>query len=144
MRERYPRCRETTRGSAAVELVVVTPLWLALLALFVVGGQLLLARQEVDDAARTAVEAATTAQSGAAAVSLARSEASRELTGDVLHCAHLNVSTDTANFRPGGTVNVTVSCSVKIPALLVPGLPTSVELSASQAAVIEPYRAVQP
>src|ERR1035438_5521324 len=45
-------------GSAAAEIVILTPLLVMLALLFVVGGRLANALQEVGDAARTSVESA--------------------------------------------------------------------------------------
>ncbi|MGO9560597.1 MAG: TadE/TadG family type IV pilus assembly protein [Acidimicrobiales bacterium] len=132
------------RGSAAAELVLVTPLCLAFVGVFVVGSQLLLDRQQVDDAARSAVEAAVDGPTPEAATYAATVTGVANAIGNGLACSHFGVSTDTSAFRPGGEITVNVACSAKLPSLAMLALPASVQLSAKESAVLEPYRAIQP
>jgi Flp pilus assembly protein TadG len=132
------------RGSAAAELVLVTPLCLAFVGVFVVGSQLLLDRQQVDESARAAVEAAVDGPTPQAATYAATVTGVANAIGDGLACSHFQVSTNTSDFRPGGEITVTVACSARLPNLAVIAVPTVVQLSAKESASLEPYRAMQP
>lgn len=131
-------------GSAAAELVIVTPLLLCFLGALVLGAQLLSARQQVGDAARTAVEVAVLARSPAAARAAAAATARADLAGDRAPCSRVTVRTATRSFRPGGSVSVAVSCTVALPRL--PYLPVRLplEVRAHEKATVEPFRAMQP
>jgi Flp pilus assembly protein TadG len=127
-------------GSAAAELVVLTPLLVVLVSVCFIGGRLVVARQQLDDAARTAAEAAAIASSPGAAQYAASVTVIGNLLADGLACQDLSISPQTAAFRPGGSVAVSVSCSVALSRLAFAGLPGTVRLTARRVAVIEPYR----
>jgi Flp pilus assembly protein TadG len=129
------------RGSAAAELVLVTPLLVALLSSFVLGGQLLLARQQLDDAARTAVEAAVDGRSPAAAVAEAKAAAHENLFVSKA-CTRAQLTVGTGRFRAGGDVSVAISCRVVLPPLPFLPLKRALVIASSSWAGIEPYRAV--
>jgi Flp pilus assembly protein TadG len=59
-------------GSAAAEIVILTPLLVVLALLFVIGGRLASGLQDVGDAARTSVESAVIASTPSAAQAQAR------------------------------------------------------------------------
>src|SRR6266545_4114540 len=87
------------RGSLALELVVLTPV--LVLTLWVVGVlslRTMVAHAQVDSAAR---QAATLT----AATSLAQARRT---------CQAIHVTTGTERFRPGGTVEVTVTCTIRL------------------------------
>jgi hypothetical protein len=134
----------THRGSATTELVLLTPLLVAVLGVMFFAGRLVLARQAVDDAARTALQAAVIMSDGQQAQILAGQTARVSLgTGDDL-CARVSTVTNTANFLAGGNVSVTVTCLVRFSSLTFAGVPGSVTLSSTQTGDIEPYREVGP
>jgi hypothetical protein len=131
-------------GSASSELVFVTPLLLAIAGAFVLAGQLVLARQAVGDAGRGAVEAAVTVVDGPGARNVSALTALAVLGEETNLCQRLQAFTDTADFRPGGSISVTVSCSVPVPYLAFLGGPRSVTISTTRGAVLEPYREIGP
>jgi hypothetical protein len=141
-RRRAGRARD--RGSASVEIVFITPLLVAVLGCAFLAGRLVLARQSVEDAAHTALQAAVTMPDGPAARSLAAGTARLVLAASHGLCSSVSIVTDTAHFTAGGTVLVRVSCVVRLAHLAVLGIPGSVSISAVGQAVIEPYRAVGP
>jgi Flp pilus assembly protein TadG len=102
------------RGSAAVEMVLVTPVLVCLLLLVVVGGRLATARNDVDYATRAGARAASIARSASAADSNARSMIQSSLNDQHFDCATLGVDVDTSQFQPGGQVTVTVDCEVDL------------------------------
>lgn len=132
--------RGTDRGNIAVELVLLTPLLLALL-MFIVGlGRIAEARSHVTGAARDAARAASQQRTPAAARAAAEQTATADLTGAGLTCADLTIVTDTSTFTPGGAVRVDVGCIADLRDLIGVGLPTSKTLHATAAAPLETYR----
>ena len=132
------------RGSACTELVLLTPLLVAVLGIFFFAGRLVLARPEVDDAARTALQAAVTMPDGQSAADLAALTTLAVLGPDRGLCNRLSTSTNTSNFVAGGTVFVQVTCQVPFSHLAFTGVPGSVTISATRGAGLEPYREIGP
>ena len=130
------------RGSAAVELVLVTPVLIALMLFVVAGGRLASARADVDAAARDSARAA----------SISRSRTSAERDGKAAAQAVLNdrscqtpsVTIDTSDFQPGGTVVATVSCEVDLADLTGLGLPGHRTLSSRFVEPVDAFRGVTP
>ncbi len=136
----FRRCRGE-EGGVSVELVLLTPL-LVLLLLFVVAlGRLAGARLEVDGAAAQAARAASIARDPRTATALAKETATDALGSDHVTCAQLAVTTDTADFAPGGEVNVTVTCNVELGDLVGLRLPASESITSNSSSVIDTYRA---
>ena len=130
------------RGSAALEITLITPL-LVLILLFVVGfGRLAQARGEVDGAARDAARAASIARNPTSAQTDARSAAAATLADRSITCANLNVSVDTSEFRPGGSVIVDLTCTVKLSDLVGVGFGSDRDLHGHAISVIDTYRGV--
>ena len=130
------------RGSAALEVVLVTPLLLIML-MFVVGlGRLASSRGEVDGAARDAARAASTARTPTAAVAVARTAASGTLADHSITCGQLDVVVDTSDFRPGGSVSVSIACTVQLSDLTGTGFGRSQVLHGGAIAVIDTYRSI--
>ena len=127
--------RRADAGSVTLELSILAPAVLVLLALVVVAGRLSIAHQEVDHAAQTAARAASLARDPATATSTATSAARRELDSGDLHCAAVRVTVDTSGFavpvgRPAA-VTATVTCTVSLSVLAVPGIPGSRQVTAT-------------
>lgn len=129
-------------GSATAELVILTPLLILFLLFVVALGRLAGARIEVDGAAAQAARAASIAYSPAQATADAQQTASSALSSQHVTCARLTVATDTADFVPGGTVAVTVSCAVDLSTLTGLHLPVTETLSNSFVEPIDAYRSV--
>jgi Flp pilus assembly protein TadG len=111
--------------------------------LFVVAlGRIVSARMEVDGAAAQAARAASIARDPATATAMAKQAATTALGSDHVTCADLTVTTDTADFAPGGQVAVTVTCTVDLADLVGLRLPASQSISSTSTAVIDLYRAV--
>jgi hypothetical protein len=135
-----PTDRQT--GSAAAEIVILTPLLVLLILVLVMGGRLANASQDLTDAARTSVESAVVASNASAARAQAAATASYEISHDGLECDPYSIVTDVAEFTAGGRVSVRVSCRVKLFTLGLPGLPTALTVSSQASAAIETYREV--
>ena len=115
------------RGSAAIELVLLVPALMLLLLFAVAGGRVAIAHGSVQQAAADAARAASIARTAGSAQSLAVAAARATLANQGLTCASMAVSLDTSGFsRPVGTpasVGATVSCTVELSELALPGLP---------------------
>jgi Flp pilus assembly protein TadG len=135
--------RGTESGNAALELVVLAPVLLFLLGLVIAAGRTTIAQGSVDAAARDAARQASIALTPDAADSAALSSATAALSQDGLDCAPV-VTVDTSQFSvPVGepaTVTATVTCTVSLSDLLVPGLPGSQTLSSTFTSPLDPYR----
>ena len=100
------------RGAAdALGLVLIVPVVLGLAVLVVALGRGVDARAQVRSAAESAAQAAALERNSVAATQAAQQVADAMLT-DPDTCSNPNVMVDTADFRPGGAVGVTVQCSV--------------------------------
>jgi len=132
------------RGSAAAELVLITPLLIVILLLIVAAGRLADARLQVDSAARQAARAASLARDPAAAAAQADATARAALASEHIACSALGVSADTGAFRPGGEVTVTVSCAVSLSGLALLRLPGTETLTASFSSPVDKYRGLGP
>jgi Flp pilus assembly protein TadG len=134
--------RPNDSGSAAVEIVLVTPLFLAWLAAFLAGAQVLLARQEVGDAARGALEAALASSTPGGAASAARLAASNALGSDLPRCATYQVTTATSDFVAGGFLSVRVQCSFTVPGVPLVLGPRTIFVAATASGEVEPFRVI--
>lgn len=128
-------------GSVATELVLLTPLLLLMLLFVVALGRTVSARLEVDGAAAQAARAASIARDPATATAMAQQAATTALGSDGVTCAGLTVTTDTADFVPGGQVQVTVTCHVDLADLVGLRLPASQAISSTATSVVDVYRA---
>jgi Flp pilus assembly protein TadG len=131
-------------GSAAIELAVLGPGLLLILALIVAAGRVETAGGAVESAAHAAARAASLARTQPAAQSAARGAAAATLAEAHLSCSRLAVRVDTAGLsaplgRPA-QVRAAVTCRVGLSDLLVPGLPGSVTESGTFASAVDPYR----
>ena len=130
------------RGSAAVELVLVTPVLIALMLFVVAGGRLASARADVDAAARDSARAASIARSPASAERDGKAAAEAVLNDR--SCQTPSVTIDTTGFRPGGTVAATVSCEIDLADLTGLGLPGRRLISSRFVEPVDVFRGVTP
>jgi TadE-like protein len=141
---RWRRSLRTCDGSAALELVVLVPILLGLLGLVIAAGRTSLAQGSVDAAARDAARQASIALTPTAAVSAGSASAVAALRRDGLDCRPV-VHIDTADFRtvpPGQPAMVwaTVTCTVPLASLALPGLPGSHTMLARFGSPLDIYR----
>ena len=138
------RLRDDESGSVATELVLLTPLLILMLLFVVALGRTVSARMEVDGAAAQAARAASIARDPTTATAMAQQAATSALGSDHVTCGDLAVTTDTADFAPGGQVQVTVTCTVDLADLLGLRLPASRAISSTATSVIDTYRSASP
>jgi Flp pilus assembly protein TadG len=129
-------------GNAALELVVLAPVLLFLLGLVIAAGRTSVAQGTVAAAARDAARQASISLTPDAARAAARSSAMAVLSQDGLDCQPVNVDVSQFSVPVGepASVTATVTCTVGLSDLLVPGLPGSKTLTATFTSPLDPYR----
>ncbi|MGH3761036.1 TadE/TadG family type IV pilus assembly protein [Actinophytocola sp.] len=129
------------RGSASAELTLITPLLImVLMFVAVVIHRGVDARLRLDDVAHQAARAASAERTSATAVHAARATAGRGLAEAGVVCASTTVAADTADFRPGGTLTVTVTCAVDFGDGQLLGVPTNRTVTATATEPVDAWR----
>jgi Flp pilus assembly protein TadG len=123
-------------------MVVITPVLFVLVLILVVFGQVSEAHQQVVEAARAGAEAAAVLPTQESAQSGGPETAAIGVFGQTHTCDDVRITTDVSNFKPGGTVSVTVVCQVDLSDLSIPGVPGTTTVQATAVAPIDPYRSV--
>lgn len=129
------------RGNAALELMIVAPALLLLIALIAGAGRIFSTKSALESVAREAARSASQAQSGIAAQNLAIDRAIDTARGLGLDPVRLGVATDSGSFDRGSPLTVTVTYQVKLADL--PGfgiLPGSLAVEARHVEIIERYK----
>jgi Flp pilus assembly protein TadG len=137
------------RGNAALELVILAPVIVLLIGMVVAAGRTTIAQGSVDAAARDAARQASIARSPQQALAAAQDSASAELAGENLNCAPVieMPGLDAAFATPAGqpaSITATISCTVSLSNLLVPGLPGSKQLTGTFTSPLDPFRGRSP
>lgn len=131
------------RGSMSVEVAILAPAFLLLIALAAVAGRTAIAQNAIDLAAHDAARAASISRSAPQARRAAEAAALDTLQAQGLGCRP-TVQVSTGGFAaPLGTpatVEVTVHCTVSFTDLALPGVPGSRPLAASFTSPIDQYR----
>lgn len=127
------------RGSMSLEMVLVTPLFVAFLLLVAGAGRMVDAQSQVDGAARDAVRAASIARSASSAQDLAAETAAAGLRGNDWCSGGPTVQTDVSRWGPGGSVGVTIVCDVDLGDLSFIGLPGSKRMQGRSVAPVDTF-----
>ncbi|SHH34976.1 TadE/TadG family type IV pilus assembly protein [Streptomyces sp. 3214.6] len=141
---RWARRLRGDEGSAAIEAAVVLPSLIMFLCLALAGGRLVTSGAKIDAAAQDAAREASLHRTAAAAQSAAHAAADESLGGQGIACASTSVSIDTGGLSVPvgqvGTVTVTVTCTVDLSDLLLPGVPGTRTLTSTATSVVDQYR----
>jgi Flp pilus assembly protein TadG len=143
---RRPPHRQGDRGAVTVEIIgFFFPMMLLSITVVAAGLNLSVSRLDLESASAAAARAASLQRNPAAATTAAHQAAASNLDGRAITCADLVVQTDTSQFRRGGTVTVTVTCTVRLADLarLNDAIPGSVQASSTSRAPIDTYRRVE-
>ncbi|SOC52848.1 hypothetical protein SAMN05660748_4205 [Blastococcus aggregatus] len=136
--------RRDDRGSESVELAILLPVGILILAMLVIGARIALAGDRISGVAGIAARDASLARSASAAQQVATASATDALTDRNLHCADVQVRVDTTGFTsaPGvpASVTVTVACTVGLSDIGVAGLPGSRTLRDTATSPLDPAR----
>lgn len=120
----------------------MTPLLLVLLLLVVAGGRIMVARGDIDAAARDGARAATLARTVQQANADATAAIDETLSGGNIRCKNPSHDVAVGSLQPGSTVTVTVRCDVSFADLSLLPLPASRTLTAQFEEVVDSYRQV--
>lgn len=101
-------------GSAAVELVLVTPVLLVLMMFALMAGRFALARTQVTEAARDAAREASTWPTAGPATTAGVQRGLASLNVGKVSCQMPEVVIDTSRLRPGGEVVADATCTVAL------------------------------
>ncbi|MFI8007841.1 TadE/TadG family type IV pilus assembly protein [Streptomyces sp. NPDC086010] len=132
------------RGALSLEAVILFPTLILVLLLVVMFGRIGSANNAIDTAARNAARAASLERSGGSA-SNAGSQVARSVLGQQgLECTSASVSISTGGFsaaigEPASTT-ATVTCTVRLSDIGLPGIPGSKTLTSSFTSSIDSYR----
>ncbi|MEU9943676.1 TadE/TadG family type IV pilus assembly protein [Streptomyces lavendulae] len=137
------RLRED-RGSESIAAAIVTPLLLMLLCLAIAGGRIVTSGAKIDAAAEDAARAASISRTYSGAQAEASRAAARSLADQGIRCASTHTSVNASGLAVPlgdvGTVTVTISCTVPLSDLLIPGIPGSKTLTSTFTSVVDAYR----
>ena len=136
------RWRDDRGSSDTLALALLTPAAIGLAMVIVFLGRGIDSRATVQSAAESAAQAAAQERTVAAAISAAQ-DVGRAMLVDRTTCASPEVSVDVSDFRPGGRVAVTVSCTVSSAGLELIDPPSTDATTATAFAVVDPLRATQ-
>ncbi len=131
------------RGSASLELVLVTPALIVLLLFVVFVGRLEQARGDVDRAARDAARAASIARTSDQARADGEAAARSTLQAGGVSCRDLTVDVNVDDFAPGGSVAARITCGVDLADVALLDVPGRRTLTATFSEPVDVYRGTQ-
>lgn len=143
---RRRRGTDGERGSESVELAILLPVAVLVIAMLVVGARIAVAGDRITGVAGIAAREASLARSAAVAQDVATTAAMEALDDEQLHCTGVEVDVDVQGFAalPGvpASVTVSVSCTVDLSDIGVTGLPGSRTLRDVATSPLDPARDV--
>ena len=137
-RRRRRRCRDDS-GRTTLEVVVLGPLLILLLLFTVYCGRIVTAKLDVSSAARSAARAASLARTTDAAHQQATDAATGTLSAHSRTCGDPQITIDTTDLRPGGSVTVSVTCTVPVGDLFLSAVGDK-RMTASSTSPIDAFR----
>ncbi|XVU24217.1 pilus assembly protein [Actinoplanes sp. CA-054009] len=133
------------RGSATLELLILTPALLLTIAAAAIGMRIEIAGGAVEAASYDAARAASISRDADTAHTNALNSAQSTLAQQNLHCSPLTVTVDTSGFSipVGQPANVvaTVTCVVNLADITAAGMPGSKTMTSTSISPIDRYRA---
>lgn len=141
---RWARRLCSDEGSVAIEAAIVLPTLIMFLCLAIAGGRIVTSGSKIDSAAEDAAREASIHRTAATAQSAARSAAAQSLSDQGITCASTSVTINTGGLSVPvgqvGTVSVTVTCTVNLSDLLLPGVPGAKTLTSTATSVVDQFR----
>ncbi|MGK3943356.1 TadE family protein [Streptomyces caeruleatus] len=141
---RWARSVRSDEGSAAIEAAILLPALLMFLCMAIAGGRIVTSGAKIDSAAEDAAREASIHRTAAAAQGAAQSAAAESLADQGIKCASTSVSINTGGLSVPvgqvGTVSVTVTCTVNLSDLLLPGVPGAKTITSRATSVVDQYR----
>ncbi|MDT0484502.1 MULTISPECIES: TadE/TadG family type IV pilus assembly protein [Streptomyces] len=142
--DRWAGRLRSDEGSAAIEAAIILPALIMFLCMAIAGGRIVTSGAKIDAAAEDAAREASIHRTAGAALGAAQAAAAESLTDQGIKCANtsVNINTGGLNVPVGqvGTVTATVTCTVKLSDLLLPGVPGAKTLTSTATSVVDQYR----
>jgi len=132
--------RRRERGSASVELALLTPLLILLALLTVLAYRTVSAETTANAVAHAAARAATLQRTPTAAQAAAQQAVANALRTHELSCASHRLDLDIAGLDPGATVRARLTCEADLSALSGLGVPATSTIIGKASAVVDVYR----
>ncbi|MEJ8653658.1 hypothetical protein WKI65_37840 [Streptomyces sp. MS1.AVA.3] len=136
-------CWRDDRGTYTLETVICVTFLLPFLGLLAAYGLAGVFDSSVDNAANSAARAASQAADADTAQARGRAAAAAVLRQDDRNCTSQTVSIDTSSFSAplgqAASVTATVTCTIPLAQLTVPGLPGSKTLTATATSALDQY-----
>lgn len=136
--------RKHERGSATLELVIVAPVMILILAGIVAAGRIGLTQQAVQTVAYDAARAASISRDAGSARTAAQEVAALSMASNNLNCSTSSVDISTAGFGVAvGTkavVDATILCTVQLSDIALPGIPGAFTITREATSPIDQYR----
>lgn len=127
---------DAERGSAAVELVVLAPVFMMLLAFVVLVGRVQASRADVEGVAHSAARSITLSRSPETAAGEAQAAAEASLRVGSATCRSMGWDLALSD----EAVTVTISCTIDLAAASILPVPATQTVSASSTEVIDRFR----
>lgn len=131
-------------GSAAIEAAILLPALIMFLCMAIAGGRIVTSGAKIDAAAEDAAREASIHRTAGDAQGAAQTAAAESLNDQGITCASTSVDISTGGLNvPVGqvaTVSVTVTCTVNLSDLLLPGVPGAKTLTSTATSVVDQYR----
>jgi Flp pilus assembly protein TadG len=132
------------RGSAAIEMAIIAPAVITFFALIVLAGRVALMNQTIDAAAYNASRTASLSRTQAVAQADADLIANQTLAAQGIHCETYGINVNVSEFTvPAGqaaTVQVQVTCAVRISDIWLPFMPGTINLQSEFTSPLDLYR----
>ncbi|WP_329600195.1 pilus assembly protein [Streptomyces pseudovenezuelae] len=141
---RWARRLRRDEGSAAIEAAIVLPALIMFLCMAIAGGRIVTSGAKIDAAAEDAAREASIHRTAGAAQGAAQAAAAESLNDQGIKCASTSVNINTGGLDVPvgqvGTVTATVTCTVNLSDLLLPGVPGAKTLTSTATSVVDQYR----
>jgi Flp pilus assembly protein TadG len=135
---------KSEQGSAAIEAVIGVSAFVMLGTLVIAGGRVAITHQAIESAATQAARQASIARTAPEAQSAATAAAGASLANQDVPCVSQDVTVDTSGFAsaPGvaAEVSATVTCTVDLSDVALPGVPGQMEIQGTMTSPIDTYR----
>lgn len=139
---REPAAGERARGASPAGVIILIGTLLMVADLILMGGRMAAAHADVAGAAQEAARRGSIAQTEGSVYAVAATTALDNVARNTKHCSSTTVSTAGTEFRQGGHVKVTVTCTVQLSDLASLPIPGTIVVRADATEIIETYRAI--
>ena len=138
------RMMQREQGSTATEIVLVAPPFLILVLALVAFGRIGMTELSVKSSAGAAAREASLSSTSEAAQLNARNMAEASLANAGVNCTSLSVTIDSSGINAPlgvvGTVSATVTCTLDLSDIALPGIPGTRVVTVTEQSPVDPYK----